>query len=51
MTTNKLQLHITNHSIGNFLPIGSSYFTNDQFTNGFGLFNNRCQWFTIGSYW
>ena len=27
---------ITNHSIGNFLPIDSQCFTNHQFTNGTG---------------
>ena len=42
---------IINHSIGNFLPIGSQCFTNHQFTNGTGKFTNSCQWFTIGSYW
>ena len=44
------QYIITNHSIGNFLPIGSQCFTNYQFTNGIGKFTNSCQWFTIGSY-
>ena len=45
------QFIITNHSIGNFLPIGSQCFTNHQFTNGTGKFTNSCQWFTIGSCW
>ena len=45
------QYIFTNHSNGNFLPIGSKRFTNHQFTNGIGKFTNSCQWFTIGSYW
>ena len=45
------QYIITNHSIGNFLSIGSQHFTNHKFTNGTGKFTNSCQWFTIGSYW
>ena len=45
------QCIIFNHNIGNFLPIGSQYFANHQFTNGTGKFTNSCQWFTIGSYW
>ena len=45
------QYIITNHSIGNFILIGSQCFTNYQFTNGIWKFTNSCQWFTIGSYW
>ena len=45
------QYIITNHNIGNFLPIGSQCFTNHQFTNDTVKFTNSCKWFTIGSNW
>ena len=43
------QYSITNHSIGNFLPIGSQCFTNHQFTSSIGKFTNSCQWIPIGN--
>ena len=43
------QYSITNHSIGNFLPIGSQCFTNHQFTSSIGKFTNTCQWIPIGN--
>ena len=43
------QYSITNHSIGNFLPIGSQCFTNHQFTSSIGKFTNSCQWVPIGN--
>ena len=36
------QYSITNHSIGNFLPIDSQCFTNHQFTSSIGKFTNSC---------
>ena len=51
MITNKLPIHHSNHSIGDYLPIGSQCFTNRQFINGTGKLPNSCQWFTFGSYW
>ena len=44
MITNKLLYIATDHSTGNFLPVGGQCFNNHQFTNGIGKF-------TIGSYW
>ena len=43
------QYSITNHSIGNFLPIGSQCFTNHQFTSSIGKFTNSCQWIPFGN--
>ena len=43
------QYSITNHSIGNFLPIGSQCFTNHQFTSSIGKFTNSWQWIPIGN--
>ena len=43
------QYSIINHSIGNFLPIGSQCFTNHQFTSSIGKFTNSCQWIPIGN--
>ena len=46
MITSNLPIHHY-HSIGNFLPIGSQYFTYHQFPNGTGKFTNSCQWLPL----